>query len=500
MATQPAPRVRPISIRRTTVWVAAGLAALLPLAAATPAQAIPTSTLPCASTLFVGARGSGQDGDSSVHRGMGAQVDAAYQMFAAATPGRSMAAVAVNFPAQDVTLLATSPSMYFAGLNAGVADTWDTLTWRATRCPDERIVLAGYSQGAMVMHRVAQRIQNGQYAQLRNRLAGVLLIADGDRLSKDGVEKYGTAWTGRPTQGIGQYYRGISGSSTTKLGSALTGRVHSVCNALDPVCASTNRASDLLWISVHLKYVATPAVRAAVAAIAATALRWTMPAASGQAVAGVVGTAVSHQLEVTGSNRSRTIWALSDSASLPPGLTLSSAGLISGTPTASGTWTTTYRVRSARAAGIYDTWLTGTVSWTIAPNVTSLALTAIDRYVATNGDVTFTMHVLAPVGLAPSTDAGFYSFINFRCYLPDFPGVLNGTGFTLFFAGDLVAGTPTDGQYAVTLPLRSDGLYGNCEVYNAEVMGADHTSREYGTGDPQAPSTLGIPADFVIPF
>ena len=65
---------------------------------------------------------------------------------------------------------------------------------------------------------------------------------------------------------------------------------------------------------------------------------------------GTVGTAYSQQLSTTGGTAPYT-YALASGSMLPAGLTLTSAGLLSGTPTAAGTYTFTIQVtdNSARA-------------------------------------------------------------------------------------------------------------------------------------------------------
>ena len=54
------------------------------------------------------------------------------------------------------------------------------------RCPTTKVVLAGYSQGAMVVHR------NLQALAASPNLAASLLIADGDRLPNDTTVNIGS--------------------------------------------------------------------------------------------------------------------------------------------------------------------------------------------------------------------------------------------------------------------------------------------------------------------
>jgi hypothetical protein len=63
---------------------------------------------------------------------------------------------------------------------------------------------------------------------------------------------------------------------------------------------------------------------------------------------GQVGQAYSAQLEASGGTAPYT-WSLQSGSSLPTGLTLSPAGLISGTPTAAGTDTIVIQVTDSGA-------------------------------------------------------------------------------------------------------------------------------------------------------
>ena len=207
------------------------------LVAVSPAVAVDGTA--CADVVFLGARGSGQpqsgsgdDGGS----GLGPQVYGVAQRLARQLPGQSIAVGAVQYPAQGVELLATDPTTYFGGLERGVVDVQEQLRARATACPSERIVLSGYSQGAMVVHRALQDLERtGDPAarQILRRTDGVVLISDGDRRPRDRATSYGTAGRSR---GIGFSLRPDSGARAGRLPSGMTARIHSVCLDFDVVC------------------------------------------------------------------------------------------------------------------------------------------------------------------------------------------------------------------------------------------------------------------------
>lgn len=280
-----------------------GVALLGTVLAASPSWAPPAAahvptdlqqlTSQCNDVLFVGARGSGQEQGGVTTRndpnydggtGFGPQVFSAYNAFAAGVLGpRRIVSSALEYSALDVPFSARPASWqnYFKGLEAGVRTSLTTLDERRKSCPDERIVLAGYSQGAMVMHRTMTRLQLAAEGRgpLRKswskkaarkvlaRIDGVILIADGDRIPRDRTIRYGTA--GEAFGGVGWEFRGsgVSGTSNTKFTKSLKPRIHSICNARDVVCDHVAPAS-MSGIGTHTKYTNTPPVTSAAANVA----------------------------------------------------------------------------------------------------------------------------------------------------------------------------------------------------------------------------------------
>ena len=99
------------------------------------------------------------------------------------------------------------------------------------RCPDSKVVLAGYSQGAMVVHRNLYDLAEDPH------VAAALLIADGDRLPADTTINLGSA-AGTPDRGKGvaQEHSFLASTNTSTLPPAIGTRTVSVCDAGDPVC------------------------------------------------------------------------------------------------------------------------------------------------------------------------------------------------------------------------------------------------------------------------
>lgn len=144
----------------------------------------------CADVLFIGARGSGEPGPGTPGWtpakndpfGLGPTIDSAYRRLLSDLGGhRTVAVFSLNYGADSVTTLPHAPHKYFNDLSTGVSRTVSKLTSLANQCPDQQIVLAGFSQGAMVMHRVVHKLLGTVAGQrVLSRLAAAILAGDGD--------------------------------------------------------------------------------------------------------------------------------------------------------------------------------------------------------------------------------------------------------------------------------------------------------------------------------
>jgi len=253
----------------------------VPLAVAVPAgpaaAAVPTSG--CGNLYVLGARGSGQlqhgvrnqdsrdyDGGS----GLGPQVySATNSVIAKVNDRRSVVRQNLTYPAYPVPTRLADISGYFQGLAQGVTAARATLEQRARTCPYEHLVLAGYSQGAMVMHRIVQGLNRDGRTGILERLAGTILIADGDRMINDNTLRYGSA--GQLFVGVGQYLRPVSGADPTLFPATLRSRIHSVCNARDVVCDFSG-GLNATGLGTHKGYTDTEPLLRAARAVAASIL------------------------------------------------------------------------------------------------------------------------------------------------------------------------------------------------------------------------------------
>jgi len=384
----------PVLLAAAVLVAAAGVAGVAMPASAKSASggltAVPgaaSATVSCADVLFVGARGSGETGPGDRGwkptkddpYGLGGTVDSARRRLAAdLAPHRTIQVESVSYVANGVQTLLHAPSQYFANLAVGVTWTLGVLGGQARNCPAQQIVLAGFSQGAMVMHRVLHDLGTTSSGRaILARVAAAILVGDGDEVPHDYQTRYGSAST--DARGIGQSMRKISHASAAKFSPSLTARVLSVCNNHDIVCGWTDFNLVCLtdpipdpvlcpvpiaaMVKIHLSYPGSQPLLAATDRAAALARE--MPAPRPVSVAGAVGEPFRYQLSADIAAGFTLRWRTAPGATLPPGLALSTSGLVDGAPTTAGKYTTTVQVRAVRA-GLTSPWLPATIKVTVS--------------------------------------------------------------------------------------------------------------------------------------
>lgn len=218
----------------------------------------------CADFHWIGAAGSGQrDGAGlTANGGMGDVVYESYEQLRAdlLANGRTITAEAVQYPAAPVPLEGGLGGWldFMDSVDDGSVATAEQFEAFTEQCPDTKVVLAGYSQGAMVIHRNLHDLADDPH------VAAALLIADGDRLPVDTTINLGsTAVVPGSGQGVAQEHSFLASTNTSMLAPEIGARTVSVCDVGDPVCDyDPNKAEvSATDIAIHTSY--APAVSGA---------------------------------------------------------------------------------------------------------------------------------------------------------------------------------------------------------------------------------------------
>lgn len=228
-----------------------GGAAMIGLTAGT-ASAQPA----CPDVHWIGAAGSGERaGNVAADGGMGRVVYKSYRDFAAMVQqdGHTITAEAVQYPATPVP--EDGGIMDWAGfigsVDAGTEALGQQYQAFVAQCPASKVVLAGYSQGAMVVHR------NLHALDVNPNLSAALLIADGDRLPLDPTINIGSVVAvPEAGKGVAQDWPSLA-HAPAPLPPTMGARTISVCNVGDAVCDYDPDAEDEMnpaAIAVHTSY------------------------------------------------------------------------------------------------------------------------------------------------------------------------------------------------------------------------------------------------------
>jgi hypothetical protein len=237
--------------RTIAALVGAGVVAAAALIGFTgPAAAGPG----CPDVHWIGVAGSGERDNPTVDAGMGRVVYNSLRDLSVwvQQDGRSMTAEAVAYPAAPVPadgdLLGWGGFM--SSVDAGVAALANQYAGFTQRCPSSEVVLAGYSQGAMVVHRNLATLAESP------NLTAALLVADGDRLPADPTVNLGTATMVSGTgKGVAQDWPLLAHAPAPLLPS-VGSRTISVCDRGDAVCDYDEDADEVTAtaVAVHTSY------------------------------------------------------------------------------------------------------------------------------------------------------------------------------------------------------------------------------------------------------
>ena len=248
-------RVTTVASAAVAVAAFVGLSGLsLGVASAQPA---------CPDVHWIGAAGSGERTPAEVTQndGMGRVVYQSLQELSAEVQkdGRTMTSEAVVYPAVEAPGEdgGVGEWLGFIGsVDAGSAALGKQYEAFVQACPTSKVVLAGYSQGAMVVHR------NLEALEASPNLAAVLLVADGDRLPEDPTLNLGTA-SGIPERGKGAAQDWpILAHAPAPLSPVMGARTISVCDLGDAVCDYNpdDEESSVAYargVAIHTSYATT---------------------------------------------------------------------------------------------------------------------------------------------------------------------------------------------------------------------------------------------------
>lgn len=244
-------------IRRLGVAVLVAGAALAGVAPGTAAAAPG-----CGDFHWLGAAGSGQrDGAAlTANGGMGGVVYQSYRQLQSdlAANGQTITAEAVDYPAAPVPLEGGLSGWmgFMDSVKVGTDAAAKQLSAFTAQCPNTKVVLAGYSQGAMVIHRNLENLADDP------NVVAALLIGDGDRLPVDSTINLGSAAiTPGVGKGVAQEHSFLASAPTSKLPEAIGARTVSVCDVGDPVCDYdpdvTTDALSPAGLAIHTSYAPT---------------------------------------------------------------------------------------------------------------------------------------------------------------------------------------------------------------------------------------------------
>ena len=213
-----------------------------------------SATVTCENVFFVGARGSGET------TGLGQEVTEMVSLAQGHISGYTSAADAVNYPAVSADVLAPTAAevsawedaagnpigaalalydyyennvgTFLASISAGVTATVNLVNSLHQSCPSSDIVLAGYSQGAMVIHQALLQLSGSVTTDIK----GVLLLADGNRVPNTKAHEFGTSLA--QAEGIETWINSTTGLGTTypDIPSYALANTANICNAGDIVC------------------------------------------------------------------------------------------------------------------------------------------------------------------------------------------------------------------------------------------------------------------------
>jgi hypothetical protein len=262
-------------------FLTGGGAKVVPATGATGATGAVATADGCQQVLVVGVRGSGEPA------GFGETIQKTVNAFNSVY-GSATDVVPLDYAAAGIgPVWLVKPwraGDFASSVRDGITELDLLLHTRAADCPTQRIVLFGYSQGALVVNRELIALQRADYALLQ-RVAAVGLIADPARLGSSRFNRSGAGFASRKLNGIAV---SVKKAAKRDLPTVLSGRAQSVCLDDDLVCAYRAGRSVVNPGATHAVYksslaaeVGTWAATKLLGASSAAAATTTTPPAAG---------------------------------------------------------------------------------------------------------------------------------------------------------------------------------------------------------------------------
>jgi hypothetical protein len=213
---------------------------------------VPPAALSCRRFEVIGARGSGET--LSGPYAMGDTVGATAASLIAALPG-SVRATSVRYPAAPVEALAQgNGDGFFLSIAAGKNALLRRLLQLGRDCPDTRVALIGYSQGAAVVSEALRQALDRDRRRVNRVVRAVVLFAD--PWSAGEGSGYDITLTRPGARGASRIGHGSLGAR--RLPAYLRSRVADVCYAGDLVCDTAKPTALALYqaflLPVHTSY------------------------------------------------------------------------------------------------------------------------------------------------------------------------------------------------------------------------------------------------------
>jgi Cutinase len=121
---------------------------------------------------------------------------------------------------------------YLSSISQGISDTVSYARLVHQQCPHSLLILAGYSQGAMVMHQAERQLYDAGDNGLLGQIAGTLLLGDGDRVPNTQAKEFGTS--SAKSEGVRTWAKQNDGQDVEAPATTAN-----ICNTRDIVCATS---------------------------------------------------------------------------------------------------------------------------------------------------------------------------------------------------------------------------------------------------------------------